>query len=55
MKGNGHVNDYGGLVEPWKVALIAARARRFGFRGHELEDVQQEIIYILNPGINTNE
>jgi DNA-directed RNA polymerase specialized sigma24 family protein len=44
MKSNGHVNDYGGLVAPWKVTLIASRARRLGFRGHELEDVQQKII-----------
>jgi len=37
-------NDYGSLVETWKVDLIVDRARRKGFRRDEIEDVQQEII-----------
>jgi RNA polymerase sigma factor (sigma-70 family) len=36
--------DYDGLVEPWKVDLIIARAKRMGFRCEEIEDVQQELI-----------
>ncbi|HPD13882.1 MAG TPA: hypothetical protein PLE19_02985 [Planctomycetota bacterium] len=37
-------NDYGQLVEAWKVDLILDRARRKGFRPDELEDVQQDVI-----------
>jgi len=37
-------NDYGSLVETWKVDLIVNRAKRKGFRRDEIEDVQQEII-----------
>lgn len=37
-------NNYGALVEEWKVDLIVNRARKKGFRPDELEDVQQEII-----------
>lgn len=37
-------NDYGSLVETWKVDLVINRARRKGFRRDEIEDVQQEII-----------
>ena len=37
-------NDYGSLVETWKVDLVIGRARRKGFRKDEIEDVQQEII-----------
>lgn len=36
--------DYDGLVEPWKVDLIVSRAKRLGFRRHDLEDVQQDLI-----------
>lgn len=36
--------DYDGVVEPWKVELIVSRAKRLGFRRHDLEDVQQELI-----------
>lgn len=39
--------NYDGLVEPWKVDLIIARARRMGFRRDELEDVQQELVLDL--------
>ncbi len=37
-------NDYGELVEQWKVDLIVQRARRKGFRPDEIEDVQQDVI-----------
>jgi len=37
-------NDYGNLVEAWKVRLITRRARRLGFRRQEWKDLQQEII-----------
>lgn len=37
-------NDYGTLVEEWKVDLIIKRAKRKGFRDHEIEDAQQEVI-----------
>ena len=40
-------NDYGSLVEAWKVDLIIDRAKRKGFREDELEDVQQEIVPII--------
>lgn len=35
---------YDGIVEPWKVELIVARAWRMGFRRDELPDVQQQLI-----------
>jgi DNA-binding NarL/FixJ family response regulator len=37
-------NDYGDLVETWKVELIVERARRKGVRKDDLEDAQQEVI-----------
>ena len=40
-------NEYGTLVEQWKVDLIVARAKRQGFREHEIEDAQQEVIIDL--------
>jgi RNA polymerase sigma factor (sigma-70 family) len=40
-------NDYGGLIEQWKVDLIKARARRFGFRDDELPDLEQVIVLQL--------
>jgi len=36
--------NYDGLVEPWKVDLIIARAKCMGFRCDEIEDAQQELI-----------
>ena len=36
--------NYAGVVDPWKVDLIVKRAKCMGFRSHELEDVQQELI-----------
>ena len=40
-------NDYGGLIAPWKVRLIVARAKRLGFRDDEIPDLQQQIV----PGL----
>ena len=40
-------NDYGDLIEEWKVDLIRARARRFGFRADELPDLEQNIVMEL--------
>lgn len=37
-------NDYGSLVERWKVDLITARARKKGFRTDEIDDAEQEIV-----------
>ena len=37
-------NDYGDLIEKWKVELIRARARRFYFRDDELDDLEQMIV-----------
>jgi len=36
--------DYRGVLESWKVDVIIARAKQMGFRGSNLDDVQQEII-----------
>ena len=38
-------NDYGQLVEAWKVKLIVDRAKRLGIPQQEWPDVQQEIIF----------
>ena len=37
-------NDYGDLIEKWKVRLIVSRARHYGFPKHQWEDVQQDLI-----------
>jgi len=37
-------NDYRGVVADWKVELLVRRAKKMGFRRHDLEDVQQEVI-----------
>jgi RNA polymerase sigma factor (sigma-70 family) len=36
-------NSYQGAIADWQVRLIAARARKFGFRGPDLEDAEQQI------------
>jgi len=41
------MNDYEGLLESWKVQLIVERAKRKGFRAHEIEDALQEIVLAL--------
>jgi DNA-directed RNA polymerase specialized sigma24 family protein len=40
-------NDYGAVIEKWKVDLIVLRARRLGFRRQDLEDAQQQIVVAL--------
>lgn len=40
-------NDYGDLIERWKVELIRTRARRFRFRRDELPDLEQIIVLEL--------
>jgi len=40
-------NDYGSVVETWKVDLIVDCARRKGFRKDELDDVLQGIILAI--------
>ena len=40
-------NDYGNLIEKWKVELIERRARRLGFKDHEIPDLEQEIVLEL--------
>ena len=36
-------NDYGDLIDPREVELIAWRARCFGFREDEMADLGQQI------------
>lgn len=40
-------NDYGTVVEPWKVALIHRRAKKRGFRRDEMADVEQQIVLAM--------
>ena len=40
-------NDYGDLIERWKVDLIRARARRLFFREDEIPDLEQTIVMEL--------
>ncbi len=37
-------NNYDGLLEQWKVRLMASRAKRLGFRPDQIEDAQQELV-----------
>ena len=37
-------NHYDNEVERWKVNLVVSRAKRMGFRDHDLDDVQQQIV-----------
>ena len=36
-------NHYEPVLQKWQSDLIIARARRMGFRGHDLLDAQQEV------------
>jgi len=36
--------EYDGVLEDWKVRLMVSRARRLGFRPHEIDDALQEIV-----------
>lgn len=38
---------YDGILEPWKVQLIARRARRLGIPAHQVPDVLQELSLTL--------
>ncbi len=40
-------NQYGPAIDKSKVDLIAARARRLGFRRQDIEDAQQQIVLVL--------
>ncbi len=40
-------NDYGDLIDRWKVDLIVERARRRGLRTQSLDDAVQEIVLVL--------
>ncbi|MFA4974803.1 MAG: hypothetical protein WC683_19555 [bacterium] len=40
-------NDYGDLIERWKVDLIRVRARRLYFRKDEIDDLEQIIVQEL--------
>ncbi len=40
-------NQYGSVIDKSKIKLIAARARRMGFRRQDIEDVQQHIAMVL--------
>jgi RNA polymerase sigma factor (sigma-70 family) len=40
-------NDYGDLIERWKVDLIRGRAKRFGFRDDDIPDLEQVIVMEL--------
>ena len=38
---------YEGILEPWKVDLIACRAKRMGFGKHDLPDLTQRLAMVL--------
>lgn len=40
-------NEYGDLIEQWKVDLIVERAKRRGFRTQHIDDAVQEIVLEL--------
>lgn len=40
-------NNYQGALEPWKAEVITERAKRLGFRRHDLEDAQQHVVLKL--------
>ena len=40
-------NEYGDLIEQWKVDLVADRAARMGFRGFDLQTAQQDVVIEL--------
>lgn len=37
-------NRYDGLIEQWKVGMITARAKRYGFREDEIPDLEQLVV-----------
>jgi RNA polymerase sigma factor (sigma-70 family) len=40
-------NNYDGLIDRWKVDIAVKRARKMGFRDHDLDDALQEIVMAL--------
>lgn len=42
-----YMPKYDGILEQWKVDLIVQRARRMGYRRHELPDVMQRVALAL--------
>lgn len=40
------VSDYEGGIEAWKVKLAISRAKKLGFKRHDLEDVVQEMVLL---------
>lgn len=40
-------NSYAGLLEDWKVRMIAARAKKMGFLPHEIDDALQDIVPVI--------
>jgi DNA-directed RNA polymerase specialized sigma24 family protein len=40
-------NEYGSLIEGWKVAMIGRRARMLGFREDDIPDLEQQIVMDL--------
>lgn len=39
--------NYDGIIEKWKVNLIISRAKRCGFKPHELPDALQEAVLVV--------
>ena len=39
--------NYDGLIEDWKIELIVQRAKRWGFKEHEIPDVLQDVVLEL--------
>ncbi len=39
--------DYNGIIEKWKVNLIIHRAKRCGFKPHEIPDALQEAVLVV--------
>ena len=37
-------NKYGKLIEEWKVGMVTARAKKYGFRDDEIPDIEQQIV-----------
>jgi len=40
------VSDYEGGIEAWKVKLALSRAKKLGFKRHDLEDAVQEMVIL---------
>ena len=40
-------NCYDGVAEPWQVRIVAARARRYGWRGADLDSAVEQVVLAL--------